>query len=76
MHARVLCPVQLFVIPCTETCQAPLFMELSHQEYWTELPFPPPEDLRNLGIESTSLVPPVLPGRFFTTEPLAKSPFI
>ena len=76
MHACVLCPVQLFVIPRTETHQAPLSMELSQQEYWTELPFPPPEDLPNLGIKSTSPVPPVLPGRFFTNEPLGKPPFL
>ena len=76
MHAYVLCPVQLFVMPWTLTHQAPLSMELSQQEYWTELPFPPPEDLPNLVIKPTSPVPPALPGRFFTTEPLGKSPFI
>ena len=31
-------------------------MEFSRQEYWSGLPFPSPEDLLNLGIESMSLV--------------------
>ena len=35
----------------------------------TEVPFPPPEDLPDPGTELTSLVPPALAGRFFTTEP-------
>ena len=33
------------------------------------LPFAPPGDLPDLGIEPTSLVSPALTGRFFTTEP-------
>jgi len=32
------------------------------QEYWSELPFPSPEDLSNPGIKHAS---PVLAGRFF-----------
>ena len=32
------------------------------------LPFPSPEDLPNLGIESVSLEPPALAGGLFTTE--------
>ena len=31
--------------------QAPLSMEFSRQEYWSGLPFPPPGDLLDLGIE-------------------------
>ena len=31
--------------------QAPLSMELSRQEYWSGLPFPPPGDLPDPGIE-------------------------
>ena len=31
--------VGLFVIPCTVSCQAPLFMEFSRQEYWSGLPW-------------------------------------
>ena len=32
------------------TCQAPLSMGLSRQEYWSGLPFPPPGDLPDPGI--------------------------
>ena len=35
--------------------QAPLLMGLSRQQYWSRLPFPPPGDLLDLGIESRSL---------------------
>ena len=44
-------------------CQAPLSMEFSRQEYWSGLPFSPPGNLPNPGIEPTS---PVLAGGFFT----------
>ena len=40
------------------------------QEYWSELPFPPPEALSNLRIKPTSPVSPALAGGFFTTETL------
>ena len=36
--------VQLFVIPWTMACQAPLSMEFCRQEYWSGLPFPSPRD--------------------------------
>ena len=32
--------VALFVTPWTVSCQAPLSMEFSRQEYWSGLPFP------------------------------------
>ena len=35
-------------------------MRFSKQEYWNGLPFPPPEDLPDPGIEPTSPVPPPL----------------
>ena len=35
--------------------QAPLSMGFSRQEYWSGLPFLPPEDLLNPGIKPTSL---------------------
>ena len=38
------------VIPRTAARQAPLSMEFSRQQYWSELPFPPPGDLPNPGI--------------------------
>ena len=37
--------------------------------YWSGLPFPPPGDLPDPGIEPAS---PALAGGFFTTEPLGK----
>ena len=42
--------------PWTITCQAPLSVEFSRQEYWSELPFPPPGDLPDPGIEPASPV--------------------
>ena len=42
------------------TCQAPLSMEFSRQEYWSGLPFPPPGDLPDPGIEPVSLESPAL----------------
>ena len=43
-------------------------MGFSRQEYWNGLPFPPPGDLPDSGIQASSLVPPALAGRFFTTS--------
>ena len=39
------------------------------QEYWSELLFPPPEDLRGQGIEFMPPASPALAGRFFASEP-------
>ena len=36
--------VQLFATQRTVTCQAPLPMGFSRQEYWSGLPCPPPQD--------------------------------
>jgi len=55
--------------PTDCSCQAPLSMEFSRQEYWSGLPFPPPGDLPDPGIEPVSLVSLALAGRFFTTPP-------
>ena len=46
--------VRLFAIPWTVACQAPPSMKFSRQEYWSGLPFPPPGDLLNPGIEPRS----------------------
>ena len=40
--------------PWTVACQAPLSMEFSRQQYWSELPCPAPGDLPNPGIEPWS----------------------
>ena len=51
------------------SCQACLSMGFPRQEYWSGLPFPPPGDLPDPGIELMNLA---LAGRFFTTEPPGK----
>ena len=63
------CHVQLFGTPWTTTHQAPLFMGLSRQEYWSRLPFPSSEDLPHPGIKPAA---PALAGGFFPTEPPGK----
>ena len=45
---------------------------ISQEEYWSGLPFPPPGDLPNPGVEPISLASPALAGRFFTTVPPGK----
>ena len=44
--------------PWTVASQAPLSMGLPWQEYWSGLPFPPPGDLPDPGIESVSPASP------------------
>ena len=63
---------QFFAAPWTITHQALLFLEFSKQEYWSELPFPPPVDIPDPRFEPVSLGSPALAGRFFTTEPPGK----
>ena len=58
--------VRLFAIPWTVAHQAPPSMGFSRQEYWSGLPFPSPEDLPDLGIESRS---PTLQADALTSEP-------
>ena len=43
--------IQLFATLWTIAPQAPLFMGFSKQEYWSGLPYSPPGDLPNLGIQ-------------------------
>ena len=43
-------------------------LEFSRQEYCSRLPFSPPGDFPNLGLQHISLTPPVLASKFFTTE--------
>ena len=52
--------------PWTVVCQVPLSIGLSWQEYWSGLPFPPPGDLPDPGIEPETPAAPALPGGFFT----------
>ena len=60
--------VPLSVTQWTVVHQAPLSMEFSRQEYWSELPFTLSGDLPDPGIKQTSLRSPALESRFFTTE--------
>ena len=48
--------------PWTVAHQAPQFMGLSSQEYWSGLPFPSPGDLPDPGVEPVSLMSPTLAG--------------
>ena len=57
------------VTPWTASCQAPLSMEFSRQEYWSGLLFPSPGDLPNPAIKPAS---PALAGSFFAIEPPGK----
>ena len=53
--------------------QAPLSMGFSRQEYWSGLPFPPPGDLPDPGIEPRS---PALQADALTSEPPGKTHII
>ena len=73
MHA---CPItQLCPTLCNPMDCSPLFMEFHRQEYWSGLPFPPPGDRPNPGMEPRSSASASLAGRFFTTEPPGKPQF-
>ena len=61
--------VQLFAALRTIARQAPQSMGFPRHEYWSGLPFPPPGELPDLGVEPMS---PALAGGFFTTKPPAK----
>ena len=56
-----------FVSLWTIARQSPLSMEFSRQEYWSEVPFPPPGGLLDPGIKPMSLAFLALAGEFFTT---------
>ena len=57
------CPT--LATPWTVAHQVSLSMGFSRQEYWSGLPFLPPESFPDPGIEPTS---PALAGGFFTTK--------
>ena len=63
VHAKSLSCVQLFATLWTVACQAPLSMGFSRQQILEWLPYPPPGDLPDPGVESISLTFPVLAGR-------------
>ena len=73
--------VRLFETLCSVTYHVPLSMEFSRQEYWSELPCPPPGDLPDPEIKPASLMSPALqagslplvpPGKPYTHIPKCK----
>ena len=52
--------------PWTVVRQVPLSMEFSRQEYWSGLPFPPPGDLSDPGIEPNASYVSCIGSRFFS----------
>ena len=63
-----------FATTWTVARQAPLSMEFSWQEYWSGLPCPPPGDLPDPEIKTTSLPSPALAGMFFTISATWEAP--
>ena len=63
---KLLSHVGLFATPWTVTYQAPLSMGFSREEYWSGLPFPPPEELPDPGIKPSS---PALQADSLSSEP-------
>ena len=59
---------ELIAVPWTVAHWFPLSTGFSKQKYFSRLPFPPPGDLPNPGIEPTPLKSPALAGRLFTTS--------
>ena len=53
-HTQSLSHVQLFATPWTVAHKATLSMGFPRQEHWRGLPFPPPGDLPDPGIEHRS----------------------
>ena len=62
IHVLLSC-VQLFVTLCTVAHQAPPSMGFPRQEYWSGLPFTPPEYLPDPEMEATSPIA-CIAGRF------------
>ena len=50
------------------TCQTPLSIGFSRQEYWSGLPCPPLGDLPHPGIKPMSFMSPALAGEVFTAS--------
>ena len=57
--------VQFFATLRTVAHQAPLSMEFSRQEYWSELPFSPPGDLPDPRIKTVYYISCTIDGFFF-----------
>ena len=71
----VLCSVASVLSICdlwTAAHQTPLSLESSRQEYWSDLPCPPPKDLPDPGIEPIPLASPALQAGSLPTKPTGK----
>ena len=66
VHAQWLRSVRCFAAPWTTSRQAPLTVGFSRQGYWSTVPFPPPGDLSDPGVEPAFLLSPALAGGFST----------
>ena len=66
--------VQLFETPMDHALQAPLSTGFSRQEYWSGLPYPPPGDLPDPGIELMSPASPELQAYSLPVELLGYHP--
>ena len=64
-----------FCSPSTVAHQAPLSTGFSRQEYWSGLPFSPPGNLPNPGMEHASLSSPALQADSLPLVPPGKSLF-
>ena len=60
----------------TVACQAPLSMGFSRQEHWSGFSYPPPGDLPNSRIKSTSLMSPTLADTLPLTPRGKSRPFL
>ena len=60
----------------TVAYEVPPSMEFSRQGYWSRLPFPPPGDLPDSGIEPVSFTAPALAGEFFPSGTWENVPFL
>ena len=71
MKVKSLSRVQLFATPQTVACQAPLSLGFPRQVFWSGLPFLPPGNLPDPGVELASPVS-YTAGGHFTTKPPGK----
>ena len=71
-HSRMLSLVRLCDPIDPRARQTSLSMAFSRPEYRSGLPYPPPGDLPDPGIEPMSLAFPALADGLFTTGPLGK----
>ena len=69
-----LCPTVRDLMDCSPAGSS--VHGILQEEYWSGLPFPPPGDLPDPGIEPKSLMFPALAGGFFTTSATLEAPKI